>query len=109
MGSPCAFSVALASPAGWILGSPGREMCEPRISTSRQRTSCSPEGYRIVVQVPEESVTLLVAFVAFYSAAVHGRRPLGSYVLLACELAVVLQVARELILSVIPRPRDAAR
>ena len=37
-------------------------------------------------------------FVAFYSAAVYGRRPLGSYVLLACELAVVLQVARELFL-----------
>ena len=53
---------------------------------------------RIVVHVPEESVTLLVVFVAFYSAAVHGRRPLGSYVLLACELAVVLQVARELFL-----------
>ena len=41
---------------------------------------------------------MLVVFVAFYSAAVHGRRPLGSYVLLACELAVVLQVARELFL-----------
>jgi signal transduction histidine kinase len=53
---------------------------------------------RIVVRVPEESVTLLATFVAFYSAAVHGRRPLGSYVLLACELAVVLQVARELFL-----------
>ncbi len=41
---------------------------------------------------------MLVAFVAFYSAAAHGRRPLGSYVLLACELAVLLQVARELFL-----------
>ncbi len=51
---------------------------------------------RIMVEVPEESVTMLVAFVAFYSAAAHGRRPLGSYVLLACELAVLLQVAREL-------------
>lgn len=53
---------------------------------------------RIVVRVPEESVTMLVAFVAFYSAAVHGRRPLGTYVLLACELAVLAQVARELFL-----------
>ena len=53
---------------------------------------------RIVVEIPEESVTLLVLFVAFYSAAVYGRRPLASYVLLACELAVVLQVARELFL-----------
>lgn len=53
---------------------------------------------RIVVHVPEESVTMLVAFVAFYSAAAHGRRPLVSYVLLACELAVLLQVARELFL-----------
>jgi signal transduction histidine kinase len=53
---------------------------------------------RIGLHVPEESVTMLVVFVAFYSAAVHGRRPLGSYVLLACELAVVLQVARELFL-----------
>lgn len=53
---------------------------------------------RIVVRVPEESVTMLAAFVAFYSAAAHGRRPLGTYVLLACELAVVLQVARELFL-----------
>ena len=53
---------------------------------------------RIGVHVPEESVTMLAVFVAFYSAAVHGRRPLGSYVLLACELAVVLQVARELFL-----------
>ena len=51
---------------------------------------------RIVVHVPEESVTLLALFVAFYGAAVHGRRPLGTYVLLACELAVLLQVAREL-------------
>ena len=32
---------------------------------------------RVVVHVPEESVTMLVAFMAFYSAAVHGRRPLG--------------------------------
>ena len=53
---------------------------------------------RVVVHVPEESVTMLVAFVAFYSAAAYGRRPLGSYVLLACELAVLLQVARELFL-----------
>ena len=53
---------------------------------------------RVVVRVPEETVTMLVAFVAFYSAAVHGRRPLGSYVLLACVLAVLLQVARELFL-----------
>jgi signal transduction histidine kinase len=53
---------------------------------------------RIVLQVPEESVTMLVTFVAFYSAAVHGRRPLGTYVLAACELAVLLQVARELFL-----------
>jgi signal transduction histidine kinase len=51
---------------------------------------------RIVVGVPEESVTFLVTFLAFYSAASYGRRPLGSYVLLACEVAVVLQVAREL-------------
>jgi signal transduction histidine kinase len=51
---------------------------------------------RIVVEVPEESVTLLALFVAFYSAAVYGRRPFGSYVLLACEVAVVLQIAREL-------------
>jgi signal transduction histidine kinase len=53
---------------------------------------------RVVVHVPEESVTMLVAFVAFYSAAAHGRRPLGIYVLLACEVAVLLQVARELFL-----------
>lgn len=53
---------------------------------------------RVVVQVPEETVTLLVVFVAFYSAAVHGRRPLANFVLLACELALLLQVARELFL-----------
>ena len=53
---------------------------------------------RVVVEVAEETVTMLVAFVAFYSAAAYGRRPLGSYVLLACVLAVLLQVARELFL-----------
>jgi signal transduction histidine kinase len=53
---------------------------------------------RVVVRVPEETVTMLVAFVGFYSAAVHGRRPLGTYVLLACVLAVLLQVFRELFL-----------
>src|SRR4029078_5470134 len=53
---------------------------------------------RVVVEVAEETGTVFGAFGAFYSAAAYGRRPLGSYVLLACVLAVLLQGARELFL-----------
>ena len=51
---------------------------------------------RMVVGIPEASVTLLAAWLMIYSVAVHGRRRRRTPVLLVCYGAIVAELVREL-------------
>jgi len=51
---------------------------------------------RIVIEVPEASITLLAGSVALYSAAVHGAQRFRTVVLTLCLGAILTEVAREL-------------
>ena len=51
---------------------------------------------RVVFDIPEPAVTVLALWLAFYSAAVHGRAPLRTWVLALCLAALLAEVVREL-------------
>jgi signal transduction histidine kinase len=51
---------------------------------------------RIVVDVPESSISLLAGSLALYSAAVHGRVRVRTAVLSVCLAAILAEVVREL-------------
>jgi signal transduction histidine kinase len=50
---------------------------------------------RIVVEVPEASITVLAGSLAIYSAALHGRPRFRTLVLSLCLAAILAEVARE--------------
>jgi signal transduction histidine kinase len=54
---------------------------------------------RIVVEVPESSMTVLAGSVALYSAAVHGRARFRNWILAACLGGILAEVARELFVA----------
>jgi len=61
--------------------------------------TCVTAGFlvgRIILEVPEASMTLLAGSVAIYSAAAHGRPRRRTFVLTACLGAILYEVAREL-------------